>query len=116
MTSGAWVTRKAGAGATRVGAGSALTIDVKDGAVRFRVHVKPRAAKSRVLGPRAGALEVAVSAPPVDGKANAELVRILAETLGVGRRSVRVDSGQASRQKRVVVSGLAPEELVARLC
>ena len=49
------------------------------GELRLKVRVKPRASKSRVLGTRDGVLEVAVAAPPVDGAANEELVRTLAE-------------------------------------
>lgn len=87
----------------------------KDGAVRFEVHAKPRAKRSRVVGPRGDALEVSLAAPPVDGAANEELVRTLAEALGVPRRHVSLVRGDASRHKLVEVTGLSAEEVRARL-
>lgn len=87
----------------------------KDGAVRFEVHAKPRAKKSQVLGERGGAVEIALAAPPVDGAANEELVRFVAKVLGVGKRSVELVRGDASREKLVAVIGLSTAEVEARL-
>ncbi len=61
-----------------------------------------------------GALRVRVAAPPVEGAANQALVRVLAEELGIARRSVRLVAGAAGRQKLIVVEGIAPEQIVAR--
>ena len=61
-----------------------------------------------------GALRVRVAAPPIEGAANQALVRVLAEELGVARRSVRLVAGAAGRQKLIVVEGLTSDELVAR--
>jgi uncharacterized protein (TIGR00251 family) len=61
-----------------------------------------------------GALRVRVAAPPVEGAANQALVRVLAEELGVARRSVRLVAGAAGRQKLVVVEGISSDELMAR--
>ena len=77
------------------------------GELRLKVRVKPRASKSRVLGTRDGVLEVAVAAPPVDGAANEELVRTLAEHYGVPKRAVEIVSGETSRVKIVRVTGAA---------
>ena len=93
----------------------ALTLAIKDGAVRFEVHAKPRAKQSRILGTRGDSLEVALAAPPVDGAANAELVRLLAETLGVPRRSVVLVRGETAQRKLVAVSGLSADLVAARL-
>ena len=71
--------------------------------LRITVRVKPRASKSRVLGPKGAELEVAIAAPPVDGAANEELVRTLAEHYGVPKRAVEIVSGHASRIKIVSV-------------
>ncbi len=81
---------------------------------RFEVHAKPRASRSRILGVRAGALEVSLAAPPADGAANAELVRVLAEALGVRRSEVTLVRGPASRSKLVEVA-LPAEQVLARL-
>jgi uncharacterized protein YggU (UPF0235/DUF167 family) len=52
-------------------------------------------------------------APAVEGAANASLIRLLADELGVARRDVRIVAGATSRQKLVVVDGVDPEEIVA---
>jgi uncharacterized protein YggU (UPF0235/DUF167 family) len=57
---------------------------------------------------------VRVAAPPVEGAANQALVRVLAEELGVARRSVRLVAGAAGRQKLIVVEGLTADALLAR--
>jgi len=93
----------------------ALRLEEVRGAIRIRVRVKPRAAKSRVLGARDGALEVALAAPPVDGAANSELIRLLAATLDSGKSAIRIVSGEASRSKLVAVAGFTADELLAKL-
>jgi uncharacterized protein (TIGR00251 family) len=84
-------------------------------AVRFSVHARPRAKKSRIGGERGEALEVAIAAPPVEGAANDELVRALAEALSLPRRDVRIVRGEGSRSKVVEVRGLGVDEVRARL-
>lgn len=83
--------------------------------VILTVRVKPRASRSRVLGIREGALEVAVAAPPVDGAANVELLRTLADHFGLPRSQVRILSGEAGKRKRVRLSGTRLEQIAARL-
>lgn len=94
---------------------ASLLVTDRAGGVRFEVHAKPRASRSRVVGVRAGALEVSLAAPPADGAANAELVRVLAEALGVRRSEVALVHGTASRTKLVEVTGLDAREVSARL-
>jgi len=87
----------------------------KGAAVRFEVHAKPRAKKSKILGPKGDALEVSLAAPPVDGAANEELVRTLSDALGVPKRQIALVRGDSSRQKLVEVTGLSLDEVRARL-
>ena len=56
-----------------------------------------------------------LNAPPVDGQANAALVEFLAGVLGVPRRALSIVHGDKARQKRVLVAGLRPEQVAARL-
>ncbi|HEY8042266.1 MAG TPA: DUF167 domain-containing protein [Polyangiaceae bacterium] len=90
-------------------------VTTRDGGVRFEVQAKPRARTSRVAAVRQGALVVQLAAPPVDGAANAELVRTLAEALAVPRRDVLLVRGEASRAKLVEIRGLVADEVRARL-
>lgn len=81
------------------------------GGARLTIRVKPRASKSRLVGAREGALEVAVAAPPVDGEANAELVAFLSKALGLPKSALAVISGGSSRMKVLQVSGRSAPEL-----
>jgi uncharacterized protein (TIGR00251 family) len=76
------------------------------------IRVVPRAAKSGPAGTREGALLVRLNAPPVDGAANEELVRVIADVLGVSTRAVTIVGGSRSRTKRVHVTGIT--EVTAR--
>jgi len=76
-----------------------------DGVV-IAVRVIPRAAKSGVAGTRGDALVVRLHAPPVEGAANTELIRVIAAALGVPARAVAIVAGEHARQKRVSVSGI----------
>jgi hypothetical protein len=82
--------------------------------VVFTVRVTPRASANAVGGERDGALLVRLSAPPVDGKANDALIKVLASALDVPRGAVRLEQGGASRTKRVSVP-LSAEAAVRRL-
>lgn len=86
----------------------------KDGCL-LTVKLTPRASKNAVLGTEAEWLRVALTAPPVDGKANEAARRFLAERLGVPRAAVALVSGQTARLKRFAVAGLAPGAAMERL-
>ncbi len=79
------------------------------------VRVVPRASRSALAGEREGALVVRLAAPPVDGRANAALVAFLADALDLPRRRVLLVGGDTSRQKRLLVEGLAPADVRERL-
>jgi uncharacterized protein len=81
----------------------------------IRVRVVPRAAVARLDGLRGDAAMLRVRAPPSGGKANAEVVALLAGLLGVRRRDVVVVRGERSRDKIVRVAGLGPSQAAARL-
>ncbi len=78
---------------------------------RIAVRVIPRSKRNEVGGERDGRLLVRTTAPPVDGKANAELLAFLARAFGVPRRRVRLISGAGSRDKTVAIE--APATLPA---
>ena len=90
-----------------------ITYSKKNGSLVFNVRVVPRASRSEIVGEHDGALRVRVSAAPVDGAANEELVRMLARAFHVPRNAVVISAGQTSRLKQVAVSGATSERLLA---
>jgi hypothetical protein len=76
------------------------------GGVELSLVVQPRASRSRVVGEHDGRLKVQIAAPPVEGEANAELVELLSDLLGVPKRQVELLSGETGRRKRVRVTGV----------
>jgi uncharacterized protein (TIGR00251 family) len=87
--------------------------------VRVSVQVQPGASRTAVEGPReladgAAALKVRVGAPPEGGKANAQLVKLLAKSWRVPKTSIRVLTGPAERRKTLLVVG-DPDRLLGQL-
>jgi hypothetical protein len=82
---------------------------------RIVVHVQPRARRTEVAGLHGDAVKLRLAAPPVDGAANEELVRFVAERLGVARSAVRVAAGETSRRKTIEVDGVDGEAARRRL-
>jgi uncharacterized protein (TIGR00251 family) len=83
----------------------------KDGMLIFQVRVVPRASRSEIVGEHDGAVRVRVAAPPVDGAANEELIRLLARKLGVSRRAISIIGGHSSKLKQLCVTGASPDAL-----
>lgn len=79
------------------------------------VHAQPGARRAAVVGEHGGRLKIALTAPPLEGRANAALIKFLAERLGVPRATIELVAGETSREKRFAVVGLGAAELVARL-
>lgn len=74
---------------------------------RIAVYAQPRASRSELVGTHDGALKVRLQAPPVDGAANAALVRLVAESLGVRPKQVRLSRGGVSRRKEIEIVGMS---------
>ncbi len=85
------------------------------GGVTFAVRVQPRAKRNAVVGEIGDAVKIALTAPPVEGRANQACVEFLAQLLGVARSAVNIISGAASRNKVVRVSGISAEHAMKRL-
>ena len=77
------------------------------------VRVQPRSSKTEIVGRHGDEIKIRVKAPPVDGAANDELIRFLAERLGVPKSGVVIVSGHATRTKRVRVEGADPGTLAS---
>jgi len=75
------------------------------------IHVVPRARRTEVAGPYGDAIRIRIAAPPVDGAANAELLRFLAQRLGIARSRLEITAGASGRRKTVSVTGLNSEQV-----
>ena len=76
----------------------------KNGKLSFAVQVVPRASKSEIVGEHNGALRIRIAAPPVEGAANEELVRLMARTFKVSRSAVEITAGRRGKNKQVTIS------------
>lgn len=84
-------------------------------AARIEVRLRPGASREELAGFRDGILQARVSAPPVEGRANRALCRLIAKRVGVAPSRVRVVRGERSRTKLVEVAGVEPAALRAAL-
>jgi uncharacterized protein len=85
---------------------STMAVHESNGRVRFSVRVQPRASRSEIAGVYGDALKIRLTAPPVDGAANEELVMFLAGIFAVPRRAIRILTGESSRSKVVEIEGI----------
>lgn len=92
-----------------------IPIHVTTGGCSFAVRVHPRSKKNAITGELGDALKVALTAPPIEGRANEACIEFLAKLLRLPRSSVAILSGETSRNKVIRVSGLRADELRARL-
>lgn len=82
---------------------------------KISLRVYPNATRNEVTGFADGVLRVKISAPPVKGKANRELLAFLSRLLGISQGALTITKGYTSRNKAVAVDGLSQEELLKRL-
>lgn len=83
--------------------------------VTFAVKVQPRARRNAIVGELGDALKIALTAPPVDGRANQACIDYFANLLNLPRSSITIASGQSSRNKVIRVVGISADELKKRL-
>ncbi len=81
------------------------------GALILTVRVVPRASKSEIMGEHDGALKIRIAAPPVDGAANQELIKVLARFFEVAKSAIEIISGETSTTKRVRIKGANAQKL-----
>jgi hypothetical protein len=88
--------------------------DTPSGAT-FTIKVHPRAKKNEITGEVGDALKVALTSPPIDGRANEACIEFLAKLLNVPRSSVTIAAGDTSRNKVIRVRGFSAAEIAERL-
>jgi uncharacterized protein len=88
--------------------------DTRSGAT-FRIKVHPRANKNAITGETGETLKLALTAPPIEGRANEACVAFFADFLNVPRSSVTIAAGETSPNKLIRISGLSAAEVEAKL-
>lgn len=89
-------------------------VERADGCV-LSIHVQPGARGAGVVGEHGDALKIRIDSPPIEGRANQALIAFLAAHLGLAKGAVTLLSGESSRRKRVLVTGMPAAELLRRL-
>lgn len=87
----------------------------KDGRVLLKLHVQPKASKNRFAGIYNDAIKLAVTAPPVDGKANTAVIKFLASSLNLKKKDLEIRHGLQSRTKSILIAGRSLEELRSQI-
>ncbi len=83
--------------------------------IALDILVQPRASRAKIGPMHDGRLKIAVTAPPVDGEANAAVIELLAKQLGIPKSAITIAAGQSGRRKTVRIEGVAREAIEA-LC
>lgn len=91
------------------------SIEEKGGAVYLRLRVQPKASREEIRCEPDGRIRIALTAPPVEGKANTALKAFLSKRLGVPKRAIDIAGGEKSREKRVKIEGTDRKQVVKNL-
>lgn len=83
--------------------------------VILSIRTQPGSSKNRIIGEYGGRLKLAVTAAPEKGKANKAVIKLLADTLRIHESSIHIISGETSRDKRLLIEGLVPEDIISLL-
>ena len=89
-------------------------LTLTDRGIRLQLRVQPRSSRNRVVGLHGEAIKVQVTAPPVDGAANAALGEVLSAWLDVPRSAITIVKGQGARNKVAEVAAADPSGLLRR--
>ena len=79
------------------------------------LYIQPRASKNEIVGQQGDALKVRLTSPPVEGAANKLCSEFIAKLCGVAKSDVSICSGEKSRQKRLLISGVTPKSVQSAL-
>jgi uncharacterized protein (TIGR00251 family) len=84
---------------------------MNEASIIVKIHLQPRAARDEICGLHGNALKVKVTAPPIEGKANAALQRFIAEKLNIPASRIEIIAGQRSRGKLLQITGISRAEV-----
>lgn len=88
--------------------------ETKEGVI-LHVRVSPNAAQSKIIGLYENALKISLQAPPVDGAANQELIRFLANMFGFPKSQIKIIRGETSRTKQILFHGIHHNDIDAKI-
>ena len=88
------------------GMGNAFLAEDVAGGISIKIYVQPRSSRTRITGIHDGQLRLALTAPPVEGQANAQVIAFLAKIFRVPKKAVSLQSGEQGRTKRVTGAGV----------
>lgn len=78
-----------------------------NGSITFSVRVNARSSQSEIVGEHDGSLKIRLAAPPVDGAANIELIKLLARKFKVSKSEITIVAGETSKNKRIKITNLS---------
>jgi len=84
-------------------------------AITIDILVQPRASRAKIGPMHDGRIKIAVTAPPVDGEANAAVIELVAKQLGIARGNVEVIAGASSRRKTLKIANVTEQQLAELL-
>ncbi|UAB70680.1 YggU family protein [Vibrio sp. SCSIO 43132] len=84
-------------------------LEIENDEVLLRLYIQPKASRDKIVGKHGDELKIAISAPPVDGKANSHLIKYLAKQFKVPKGQVKIEKGELGRHKQVRI--ISPQNL-----
>ena len=86
--------------------------------LHLKLYIQPKASRDKLIGPHGDEFKVAITAPPIDGKANAHLIQFIAKQCKVAKGQVSISKGEQGRHKQLIINApkVIPAELQACLC
>ncbi len=93
-----------------------LIIFEKSDGCFFKCWIQPRSSRNAIVGVHGDAIKIALTAPPVDGKANKELLKFLAKYFKLPKNCVQIIVGESCRNKSILISGLNKTDIIKNLC
>lgn len=79
------------------------------------INVQPRSSKTEIIGMHQNSLKIKLTSPPVEGAANSLLINFISKKLGIAKSKIVLNSGEKSRQKKLIIKGCSKEEVLKRL-
>jgi uncharacterized protein (TIGR00251 family) len=93
-----------------------LVISEKPEGCLLKCWIQPRSSRNAVIGIHGDALKIALTAPPVDGKANKELLKFLAKYFKLPKGGIQIAAGESSRSKSILINSLSKNAIIEKLC